>query len=282
MKKTIFTIILATAVLIISAAFSTAAVAKPERKAKNFSLTANAQKISHGVYYLGKSKDVNGLEVEGYAYVHYKENKTAKAGKTVKVPACYAYLASGAKWRTAEDYLVDPENSRGLTAGFISANLAYDINKWEDAADGFLDGQINKQIIGNEIATSTSGMIVDGADTVAPDNKNEVYLADIADPDAIAVTIVWGYFGGLPKNRAIIEWDQVYDDIDYDWSADGEAGKMDFENIATHELGHTVGMDDIYNTACAEVTMYGYAGYGETNKRTLEQPDINGIKNLYR
>ena len=55
---------------------------------------------------------------------------------------------------------------------------------------------------------------------------------------------------------------------------------MDFENIATHELGHAVGLGDLYND-CTEETMYGYASYGETKKRTLEAGDITGIKKLY-
>jgi len=29
------------------------------------------------------------------------------------------------------------------------------------------------------------------------------------------------------------------------------------------------------------VTMYGYSNYGETSKRTLEQPDITGLQSMY-
>jgi hypothetical protein len=82
-----------------------------------------------------------------------------------------------------------------------------------------------------------------------------------------------------------VEWDQVYNDADYDWSADCDADscstKMDFPNIAIHELGHSVGLDDLYDSGCSEATMYGYADYGETNKRTLEAGDIAGVSNLY-
>jgi len=57
---------------------------------------------------------------------------------------------------------------------------------------------------------------------------------------------------------------------------------MDFENIATHELGHSVGLDDLYDERSSEQTMYGYASYGETKKRTLEDGDINGVYQLYK
>jgi len=117
--------------------------------------------------------------------------------------------------------------------------------------------------------------------TASPDNMNEVYFADVSDANAIAVTIVWGIFGGKPANRELVEWDQVYDDIDFDWSASGEADKMDFESIATHELGHSVGLDDLYELSCDQETMYGYAGEGEINKRDLEAGDIAGVNKLY-
>ena len=56
--------------------------------------------------------------------------------------------------------------------------------------------------------------------------------------------------------------------------------KIDFYNIATHELGHSVGMTDLYNF-CTEETMYGYATEGETKKRDLNAGDIAGINALY-
>jgi tryptophanase len=45
--------------------------------------------------------------------------------------------------------------------------------------------------------------------------------------------------------------------------------------------GHGVGLDDVYDTACSEVTMYGYSTYGEIKKRDLETPDIIGLQKLY-
>ena len=74
----------------------------------------------------------------------------------------------------------------------------------------------------------------------------------------------------------------VFNDA-FTWSKDasGSTTEMDFENIATHELGHAVGLGDLYDDKCSEMTMYGYASYGETNKRSLEDGDIAGIRALY-
>ena len=71
-------------------------------------------------------------------------------------------------------------------------------------------------------------------------------------------------------------------DTDYIWGdADVDYSVMDLQNIATHELGHGVGLADIYTSSCSAVTMYGYSNNGETEKRTLELPDITGLQKIY-
>lgn len=84
-----------------------------------------------------------------------------------------------------------------------------------------------------------------------------------------------------PPTREIVEFDVLFD-TNYDWGdATVDPTVMDLQNIATHEIGHGVGLDDIYESACSEVTMYGYSTSGETKKRTLEAPDITGVQKLY-
>ena len=252
-------------------------------------IPAKAVEVAPNIYYLGTAEH-NGKKVEGYAIITYKEKKAkpfcnnngvcepelgekkscadCRTGNG-ETSTCYGFLSKGAKWKSTEPYVVNPSNTRGLDEAFVASNFASDIAKWENAA--------GTDILGTG-STTTDTL---EADTVNPDNKNEVYFGSIAEPGAIAITIVWGYFSGPPKWRELIEWDQVYDEVDFDWSSSGEAGKMDFENIATHELGHSVGLDDLYNSECSEQTMYGYASYGETKKRTLEAGDITGVKKLY-
>ena len=262
------------------------------------SIPSDAAEVSPGVFYLGKAFD-KGRVVEGYAIIKYKENHgkpgtvcgngICEPGENAnKCPAdcnggepeepdtssCYGFLSKGAKWKTVEPYIVDPENTRGLEGIFVGDNIEFDIKKWETTA--------GHDILGNEISGT-----VDGADTVSPDDRNEVYFADVDYENAIAITIVWGIFGGPPPFRGLVEWDMVFDEIDFDWSMDCEydinncTGKMDFENIATHELGHSVGLNDLYTSGCSEQTMYGYATEGEIKKRTLEDGDIAGVRNLY-
>jgi hypothetical protein len=253
-------------------------------------IPAHAVEVAPGVFSLGTAIH-NGKVVEGYAVFKNKENPAKVCGNGICEPgenvnkcpqdcsggeepdpdtsSCYEFLARGAKWKTIEPYIVNPTNTRGVDEMFIAANMEANIAKWEAAA--------GVEILG---AGSTTSAILE-ADMEAPDEQNEVYFGDIAKENAIAVAIVWGTFSAPPPMRELVEWDMVFDQVDFDWSASGEVDKMDFENIATHELGHSVGMKDLYTAECSEMTMYGYASEGETKKRDLADGDIKGIMSLY-
>ena len=239
-----------------------------------------------GVISLGTAIDPqSGKLVEGYAIVRYKPT-TAKpnnpggghgGNSSGDGSTCYAFLSKEAKWKTIEPWLINPDNTQGLDENTIAAVAATSVTKWEDAADGIVNDSNFLNILG--VGSITSATLQ--ADTVSPDGTNEVYFGSIADANAIAVTIVWGIFGGPLSGRELIEWDQIYDQVDFDWSLSGETNKMDFENIATHELGHTFGLADLYTAGCAEETMYGYGSEGEIKKQDLNLGDITGISKLY-
>jgi|SRR3989344_2436798 len=238
-----------------------------------FSLPTHAVQVADNVFSLGQAIDpATGQLAQGYAIIHYRQafhhrpGHNGGPGGGGEVPTCYTYVFEGkTKWKSVEGWVTNTANTRGLGSAFVFDTITAGIAKWENAA--------GVNILGDGTITNDSLF----ADSVSPDNQNEVYFADIAEDGAIGVTIVWKT---IFKNQ-LIEWDQIYDDIDFDWSSDGSAGKMDFDNIATHELGHSVGMGDIYNVACSNVTMYGFADFGETNKRTLEPADITGVSALY-
>lgn len=299
--------------LLVFLAFSAGSIfAKPRaNRSQTFSLPETARKVAPNVYYLGAVPH-DGRLAEGYAFVDNR-GRNAKPGTECgngvcepgenanKCPAdcgggdggdggsgtssCYGFLASGAKWKTLEPWIVNTSNSRSLSSTSVFSSLDASIAEWEDAADGAVDGVEGYDILGS--GSTTGETLV--ANTGSPDDKNEVYFADIGSDGAIGVTIVWGYFRGNPAWRELIEWDQIYDDVDFDWSEDCTAEdctsegnkKMDFPNIAIHELGHSVGLDDLYDEKCSEMTMYGYGAYGETKKSDLEDGDINGISELY-
>jgi len=238
-----------------------------------------ATAVAPGVYHLGQAD--NDPSVEGYMFVRYKKGYHhrpghaggpggGKGGGDSGTSDCYSYIFDKhTQWKADEPWVMNPANDEGLDGATVVANQTADLAKWEEPAAAGME------VFGSGTQTSAS---LSAETSGGPDGTNEVYFGAVESEGAIAVTIVWARTRGPPAQREILEWDQVYDQADFDWSLTGEAGKMDFDNIATHEDGHAAGMG---HTDCTEQTMYGYATTGETKKRTLETGDETGAGNLY-
>lgn len=218
-----------------------------------------------------------GRLVEGFAFVHTRDPvgsarpdrpSKAKPGTVV----LYDLLAKGARWKTTEGYVIDPSNGDGADGGLVVDAFARSVETW--------DSQVAFDVFGPG-TTVTGGL---AADWVAPDGLNEVYFSSSElDPNTVAVTITWGVFSGRVSGRELFEWDMVFNDaLAEPWGfAEAGGAQWDVENIATHELGHSAGLGDLYDIAAYDQTMYGYASPDETKKRTLESGDIAGITALY-
>lgn len=202
-------------------------------------------------------------------FIHYRKNFVKPAPDTSRKGAdsCYAYISNGAKWKTPEGYIVNPSGSN-LANTFVAQAVDKSVAEWE-------------QYGGPDIFAASS------LDPTYPytganfDDKNVVSFGPYSDDNAIAVTTVWGYFFGAPSTREIIEWDMLFNDSYQFGDASVNESVMDLQNIATHELGHSAGMGDLYGGTCSTQTMFGYSGYGEIIKRDLGNGDIKGIKKLY-
>jgi len=108
------------------------------------------------------------------------------------------------------------------------------------------------------------------------DGCNTMVWGNYPTSGVIAVTILW-----YIPNLAIVEFDIVFD-IDYAWGdASITRDVMDVQNIATHELGHGAGLDDLYEAPAYRETMYGYSAFEEILKRDLYKGDKQGITKLY-
>lgn len=92
---------------------------------------------------------------------------------------------------------------------------------------------------------------------------------------ALALALTW-YSGSTN-----LETDIAFNGQDHTWSDNGGAGAYDVQNIATHEIGHTISLGDLYGGGDTEKTMYGYASTGETKKRSLELSDEDALRYVY-
>lgn len=280
MKKIVFSafaLLLMLSVSPVSAGVDRSLVINTKSKAGvGLAIPDHAIEVAPDVFYLGTSVDADGTLLEGYAIVD-RANKAKPSGtpgggkdKNTTTSTCYAPLAKGAKWKSVEPYRFDASLSSGLSTSTLQFLIATSTDKWNIAA--------GTEIFGNE-----EGGVVDLASIGNSTNgNNEVAFASLNSNSTIAVTYTWGVFAGSPGNRYLAEWDMILN-TDFDWSAEeaGVAGKMDFENIATHEIGHAAGLGHPSDT-CIDETMYRYASDGETKKRDLNSGDIAGILDLYK
>lgn len=209
--------------------------------------------------------------LEKRTFIHYAQGHAKppwaggdKGGGNTK---CYSFIVKGAKWKSSEDTYVNPSNSDGLSEAFVMDTANTGISSWNGyAGDIFGDVFVDYSVYYN---------------TDYADNLNTISFGYYPDSGVIAVTTVWGYFSGNPNWREIVEYDMLFNES-FDWgNADSDSNVMDLENILVHEMGHSFGMGDMYQTDCSDVTMYGYGTEGETKKRSLEADDITGIQELY-
>ena len=305
-------------VLAVIAILAPTAIAAPNENANERAkggMPENVVEIAPGIYSLGKYQ-VNGDVIEGFLVLHHSENHEGgppdsgdpppdSDGDTVpdsedNCPAtpnenqedtdgdgigdacdsnstCFKFIRENIGWKGSESWLVNPENDGGLIPEEILPSLSQSIADWESAA--------GKNILGHGKET-TENLVLDLAFPV--DGVNEVYFGNIQEvvvaPGAIAGTIIWARTP--PSGDVIIfEWDQIYDDVHFDWSLDApndSGDQMDFKNIAMHEIGHAMGMGHPPRfEECINETMYYQAGFDEIIKRDLELGDITGIQILY-
>jgi len=110
----------------------------------------------------------------------------------------------------------------------------------------------------------------------ANDGRNVLGFGPISSPGVLARNTYW-----YTTSTGMLLDSDVEFNTGVPWSASGAPGAYDLQSVATHELGHSLSLADLYGVSDAEKTMYGFAFQGETKKRTLDRDDIDGITHLY-
>ena len=111
------------------------------------------------------------------------------------------------------------------------------------------------------------------------DNQNIIAWGN-APASALAVSYIWY------KDSYAVEVDTIMNKkYTWYWSQNINCAYQnvyDAQDILTHELGHTFGLDDMYENTYADHTMYGYGSKGEVKKDTLTQGDIISVQGIYQ
>lgn len=209
--------------------------------------------------------DAQKPNLEKIEFIHWQKNFAKPGTSKGKTPACFKFLSpTKVKWLNLPvSFRINPTNLQNLDLNFIVDNLVKAGETWDEVISSDLVNQIP---------------IIDfSANYGIQDYQNAIAFGNDPREGVIAVTTIW--FN--PATKAIVEFDMLFD-TDWFWGdANLNPSVMDLLNIATHEWGHALGLNDVYESLCSEVSMYGYSDYGETKKRTLELPDIEGLRKLY-
>jgi len=227
--------------------------------------------VAPGVFYLGQAMD-KGQIVEGYAFVHYAKD----SDKVTKIKPVwddsydkYKFLLPSLKlkWANTMQYKVNPTSNGLGDAPYILSIIDTSLETWDiETADEIF-------------ASSVTDYTVSYSDV--QDQTNTVTWGTLPWANAIAVNSLWinRYF------ETIVESDVAFS-TSYTWAdctvtgSDCINGKMDLQNIATHEFGHN-GLGDLYMPPSKALTMHGYGWFGDIGKRTLGDGDKLGIQALY-
>jgi hypothetical protein len=242
----------------------------------------------------GNPPEVSGIyDVPGHSnlklrvFVH--EPKPARSGKPSPTPVPAV--------ETCVDGLTADQDSLAVVPGAgwkLPSSWAYRLNASSVPSSV---GGANLQTIASNAFSAWQGAIVPGSVAISRGTDTSVGKAVLDGQNIIS----WGRTSGTALAVSYIWYDSatgIAKEIDtifnnkfkWEWSdpSSWAAGQMcyfgayyDAQEILTHELGHTMGLDDVYTAEYVNNTMYGYGATGETKKDTLTTGDVLGVSALY-
>ncbi|HTR45083.1 MAG TPA: matrixin family metalloprotease [Thermodesulfovibrionales bacterium] len=132
------------------------------------------------------------------------------------------------------------------------------------------------------VSSANFALIYDGTTQLRPgqqraDGTNVIGFAPMGTSDGtLAETLL--FYNSVTGQ--LTETDITFN-TNFPWATNGSSGAYDLQDVATHEMGHCHGLDDLYSDGDMYKTMYGYSSEGEISQRILSRDDINGVTYLY-
>lgn len=186
-----------------------------------------------------------------------------------------AYILMGRKWTLPANVIMSLKDDAILAATEMDKTKAL-------AAIGAACKEWNRCCSGkpfNEQAnlTTLANWKKDGVNNIA-------FTPYAAGCTALAATGVWFKTQGIPAGTMypIVESDMTVNSR-LKWTCDPakEPTKLDFQSVILHELGHTLGLGDIYNKTAFKADTRQVMHYYTGVKRTLGNGDCTGVWRLY-
>lgn len=216
-------------------------------------------KMSPHQFYVGTRDGLHGV-----AFVHNSHPTLHKESRK-RSSSCVQPISEGARWKTSRGYYLRTQNRFNFTDEFVVETVAKAFDSWAC-------------VIGRGYIGPMLGSFDDDVRMDRPNGRNVIAFGSIDNrPGTIALTVIWGKFSGPPEDRVIREFAMKLDQEHFSF----QEAAMDLQSIVTHELGHALGLADVYDPNCRDVTMFSSSSNGETGKRTPEEQDIASLSLLY-
>lgn len=187
--------------------------------------------------------------------------------------------------------LLDPDtqNSVGSTGWHLTpGTITYRVNT-SSRPLGITTTQLDQMISSGftqlSQATGNKVLFTKGANTSVSRSRldgQNIITWGTASSSSLGVTYVWYY----PSTGNVVEVDTIMNKkFKWTYSASNtcaDTASYDAGNIMIHELGHWLGLNDMYDaTLYSDATMFGYGAKGEVKKTTLSTGDKSGVSTIY-
>jgi hypothetical protein len=180
-----------------------------------------------------------------------------------------AYWLSGKKWTQLNPQVKMSVNAAGsgLTTTQMQGAVSAAAETWDAAT--------NQNLFSDGGAVSTTA--VQGK----YDKQNVIsFLKYNPGCTALASAGTWYRLTKVNGFYPIVESDIAFNS-NYRWTTTGASGAYDFQSVALHEMGHTIGLGDLYNKAAFSKDSRQVMHYYTGAKRTLGNGDATGVWKLY-
>jgi hypothetical protein len=261
------------------------------------SMSESAMMGISGLRVVGDESEIGSFDVSILNFNLDGEKETAMAseitesGMTFTGGSYSSFRLAGYRWNTLDPQIQLYLNPTGTPAELTSTStidaISVAANTWDDAVAGNIFADTTTVIV-------DENKVVDDPFSSTPKKDSyNVHGWDAFGNSFVALNRWWT--DGTKKDGyyRITESDTWYN-LDYEWTTSlttaQTTGKMDLQSVALHELGHCIGMGDIYSTTYGgilppsdertkdlEQVMNLYDG----PQRTLGNGDITGAQILY-
>ena len=157
----------------------------------------------------------------------------------------------------------------------------------EDISDGSEEIALRNAIAAwNGASGSTARLVEDtsAAQRARSDwQSNDLHLIWFDEDDSsgyfpgssstVAITPIWFF-----SNGRIDDADVIFNGKDFAFTTSGQSSRFDIQDVATHELGHLLGLD---HSGWAGATMYPYVDSTVILHRSLSSDDVHGLRDAY-